>query len=80
MNEKKSVQIDKELFFDLIRYFCIDDNSRFEAIKKRLEDKLDKLVKHELYTTYKTEIDSEKAEQARKEYLNRIGIHENFRW
>ena len=81
-NMGKNVQIEQELFFDLIKYFCLDDmtETRHNDISKRLEAKLDKMFKHELYTKYKTAPTEQEREQARKEYLDKVGIHKDFRW
>ena len=49
-------------------------------IKKGLEAKLEAMVKRELYTKYKTASTEEEREQARKEYLDKVGIHRDFRW
>ena len=49
-------------------------------IKKGLEEKLEALVRRELYTKYKTAKTEEEREQARKEYLDRVGIQKDFRW
>lgn len=78
----KNVQISRDLFLDLVRYFCLDDTSktRSEAIRYALETKLDKLVKHELYSTSKTALTEEERETARQQYLNKVGIHKDFRW
>lgn len=78
----KNVQISQELFFDLVRYFCLDDTSTelYNSLKSGLEAKLDKLARHEAYTTYKTSESPETAEQARQKYLNMVGMHKDFRW
>lgn len=78
----KNVQIGQELFLDLLRYFCLDDTSetRFKAIRSDLETKLDKLVKHELYSKSKTALTASERETARQQYLDRVGIHKDFRW
>lgn len=49
-------------------------------IKKGLEAKLEAMVKRELYTKYKTAATGEERELARKEYLDKVGIHRDFRW
>ena len=49
-------------------------------IKKGLEEKLEAMVRRELYTKYKTAPTEEEREKARQEYLNRVGIHSDFRW
>ena len=50
----KKVQIDYELFRKLIFYHLGSDDQYEEDIRNGLEDKLDALVRHELYTKYKT--------------------------
>ena len=49
-------------------------------IKKGLEEKMEAMVRRELYTRYKTALTEEEREKARKEYLERIGMHNDFRW
>ena len=78
----KNIQISYELFLQLVRYFCLDDvtETRYKAISDALETKLDKLVKHELYTTSKTAETQEEREHARQQYLDKIGMRDSFRW
>lgn len=76
----KNVQIPCELFQQLLRYHLLEDASCEEAIHKGLEKKLDTLVLHELYTKSKTAPTEEEQEKARKEYLDRRGVSEKFRW
>ena len=45
-----------------------------------LGEKLDAMVRHELYGKYKNAPTEEEREKARKEYLDRRGIAEKFRW
>lgn len=52
----KKVQIDYELFRKLIFYHLGSDDQYEEDIRNGLEEKLDALVRHELYTKYKTVI------------------------
>ena len=49
-------------------------------IEKALMEKLDSMVKRQLYTTFKTAPTEEERERARQEYLNKCGMHEDFRW
>lgn len=51
-----------------------------EKIIKALEIKLDAMVKHDLYTKSKTAETEEEREKARQEYLDKVGIHPDFRW
>ena len=81
-NEKsrKKVEISQELFIDLIKYHCIEDNPKNEKICQALEEKMDRLVRRELYTRSLTAPTEEEREAARKEYLDKKGVPAAFRW
>ena len=76
----KNVQISQELFIALMRYFLLEQEALYPEIKKGLEKKLDTLVMRELYTKYKTAPSEEEREKARREYLDKRGVPESFRW
>lgn len=77
----KQIQIPYELFIDLIRYFNFDNGEDLKSdIKKALNEKMDAIVRRELYTQYKTAATEEEREKARQEYLNKIGLNSSFRW
>ena len=78
----RSVQISEELFLLLTSYHLagMTDAERKAAIHKGLSDKLDSLLKHYDFTTYKTATTVEEREKARKAYLERSDISEDFRW
>lgn len=38
------------------------------------------LVRRDLYTKYKTAATQSEREKARKAYLDKIGMHQNFKW
>lgn len=76
----KNVQISYDLFMDLLQYHLLQDESRKDGIKRMLGEKLDAMVRHELYGKYKNAPTEEEREKARKEYLDRRGIAEKFRW
>ena len=78
--EMKNVQISQELFFLLVRYFLIGQEETEPEIAKALEKKMDALVMRELYTQYKTAPTEEEKEKARREYLDRRGVPDSFRW
>ena len=75
----KNVQISEELFVAIMRYFMLEQEELLPQIKQGLEKKLDAMVMRELYIKYKTAPTEEK-EKARKEYLDRRGVPESFRW
>ena len=76
----KNVQISYQLFIALIKYFLLEQEELLPEIQKGLEQKLDALVMRELYTKYKTAPTEEEREKARREYLDKRGVPESFRW
>lgn len=50
----KNVQISYELFGSLLRYHLMEDDDCLNEIRQGLEQKLDSLVRHELYAKYRT--------------------------
>ena len=76
----KNVQISEELFVALVKYHLVELEDVLPQIKKGLEDKLEAMVRRELYTKYKTAATEEEREKARQEYLDKVGMQRNFRW
>ena len=76
----KNVQISQELFMQLLRFHLMEDVDCENEIKQELEKKLDKMVMRDLYGKFKPAPTEEEREQARKEYLDRRGVPESFRW
>ena len=76
----KNVQISQKLFMQLLRFHLMEDGSCEKEIKIELEKKLDKMVMRDLFGKSKTASTEEEREQARKEYLDRRGLSEKFRW
>lgn len=78
----KHVQISQELFFKLVRYFYLENHEKelYEAITNDITHKLDSIVKHDLYTQYKTANTEQERESARKKYLDAVGMRESFRY
>ena len=74
----KNVQISQELFVALLHCHLSGRDEYEEAIVQGLEQKLDAMLRHELYAQYKTT--EEQRVQARQEYLDRRGVPESFRW
>ena len=64
----------------LLRFHLMEDVSCERKIRQELENKLDRLVMRDLYGKSKTAPTEEEREQARKEYLDRRGVPESFRW
>lgn len=79
MMKHKNVQIPEEIFVKLVKYFLLgmNDDEIVASICKYLTEKLDKLEKRSIYTTYKTSQVTEEREKARIEYLDKAGIPEN---
>ena len=76
----RTVQISEELFVDIVKYFLLEQEERLPEIRKGLERKMDALAMRELYTKYKTAPSEADRERARREYLDRRGVPESFRW
>ena len=76
----KQIQIPEQLFMELVKFHLLDMEEKLPSIKQGLEAKLDSLVMRDLYSKYKTALTEEEREQARKEYLDRRGVPEKFRW
>lgn len=78
----KNVQIPQELLLDLFAYFLHGDTDEYteRAIVDALEAKLDALIRHQLYTTYKTATTPAAREAARKAYLDEVGMKASYRW
>ena len=76
----KQVQISEDLFLSLIKYHILECCNDKEKIVEELQQKFNKIVNRSLYTKYKTALTEEEKEKARQEYLNKKGIHSNFRW
>ena len=76
----KNIQISEELFFALLKYHLVEIDDVLPEIKMELEDKLEAMIRRELYTKYKTAPTEEEREKARQEYLEKVGMHRNFRW
>ena len=70
----KNIQISEELFFALLKYHLVETDDVLPEIKKGLEDKLEAMVRRDLYTKYKTAPTEEEREKARQEYLEKVGM------
>lgn len=78
---EKQVQIPLKTLFSLLNYFLVEPREEDRiAIEKALNEKLEALIRHDLYTKSKTLPTEEEREKARQEYLDRIGMHQDFRW
>ena len=77
-----TVQIDRELLLDLMRYHLagLQDPDAELRIRKALQEKLDAMVRRDLYTRSKTDPSPAERERARQAYLDQVGIPEDFRW
>lgn len=45
-----------------------------------MEDKLEAMIRRDSYTKYKIAPAEEEREKARQEYLDKVGMHRDFRW
>ncbi|MFI3226285.1 MAG: complexin-2 [Clostridia bacterium] len=76
----KNIQISEELFFKLIKFHLFNDYEDAKFIEQEIETKIEKMLKRDYYTKYKTALTAEEREQARQKYLDNIGMKDSFRW
>ena len=78
----KTIQIPMETFIELCKVHLagVADETMLNNIQDALEKKLDAVLRRESYSRYKdiTLTEAER-EQARQEYLDRVGIPLDFR-
>ena len=65
---------------NLVKYHLLGVEEVAPEIKSGLENKLEAMDRRELYTQYKMGKTEEDREIARKEYLEKRGMKEEFRW
>ena len=75
----KMVQIPESLFVELMKYHVLGIEDSLPKIKSGLEEKYE-AMKRELYTKSKTAKTQAEREEARKAYLDKVGMHRGFRW
>lgn len=82
MAKQQTVQIDFKLFLDLVSFHLLEseDPDLSKRCARGLEKKLDTIVARDMYTRSKTADTPEEREAARQEYLDKRGIHRDFRW
>lgn len=76
----KSVNISVVLFFYLYDYFVYGDESKHDEITVRLKEKMNRMLLRKLYSDSKTAETESEREAARTEYLDRVGVPEDFRY
>ena len=80
---KKHVQLDLKLFLDLYVYACRHsdpDDLQFQRICSCAQVKLEAILRHELYSVYKSGTSEEVRKEARRKYLEAIGLQDSFCW
>ena len=76
----KMVQIPESLFVELMKYHVLGIEDSLPKIKSGLEEKYEAILKRERYTKSKTAKTQAEREEARKAYLDKVGMHRGFRW
>lgn len=72
---ERQVKIPQSLFIDLIKYFEYGDDSVYASICEALDKKQTSMINRVIYAESLTG-----DENARKEYLDRKGIKDDFRY
>lgn len=80
---KVRIELEFSQFSEILMYALWHEHESVEManLAKILKQKVDKMAEHDLYSIYKdTTKTQEEREQARKEYLKRKGIPDEFCW
>ena len=83
MQKPKTIQIVFDLFQDLVVYairHCDTDDTQFARIEHGVRKKIDSMLRHDLYSMYKAGASESERSVARKQYLDAIGLFDDFRW
>ena len=83
MIRPKNIQISYELFLDMIAYISDhpdESDYRLDAISTAVNNKLEAMVRRDLYTVYKTGATSEIRAMAKEQYMDMMGIPSSYRW
>lgn len=83
MNKPKFIQLDFDLFVDLFMYaarHADEDDLQYKRIAAGVRKKIEAMMRHELYSLYKSGCSEEVRSKARSEYLDAIGLLDSFKW
>ena len=83
MTNPKTVQIDYELFKNLVDYarrHYDPEDPQFELIQCGVQKKLDSMFRHDMYSLYKSGASEQERSAARAKYLDEIGLFDDFKW
>lgn len=83
MKKPRSILLDYDLFVDLYVYACRHsepNDLQFIRLYAGVRQKLEAMMRHDLYSLYKSGADGEVRAKARQEYLDAIGLSDSFRW
>ncbi|MDO4491939.1 MAG: hypothetical protein Q4B85_12815 [Lachnospiraceae bacterium] len=72
------ILISEELFSMLVKYHCFGYVEDERIIKRQLEEKMEAIDRRILYSKYKTAKDPDVQETARREYLEKKRLQNNF--
>ncbi len=82
-NHPKNILLDFDLFIDLYIYACRhseQEDLQFQRLRTGVKRKLEAMLRHDLYSLYKSGASEEVRAKAREEYLDAIGLSASFRW
>ena len=83
MNRPRNILLDYDLFVDLYVYACRHaepDDLQYKRLFAGVKCKLEAMMRHDLYSLYKSGADEKTRAKARQEYLDAIDLPNSFRW
>lgn len=83
MPPPRNILLDYDLFVDLYVYACRhseQDDLQFIRLYAGVRKKIEAMMRHDLYSLYKTGADENIRAKARHDYLAAIDLLDSFRW
>ena len=80
---RKQIQLNIDFFMDLYVYACRhgDPNDpQYKRICICAREKIDAMLRRDLYSLYKSGASEEARKNARRKYLDAIGLQDSFQW
>ncbi len=75
-----NVMISQRLFVLIYRHFVLGVHDKGDEIRKLIIQKNEAMIKRYVYTQSKTAATEEEREKARQEYLDMVGVPQDFRY
>ncbi len=79
--KSKAVQIDYELFLNIVKLVLAEewtDVELLQSVQNGLEEKINKIIRHNIYTRYRASESVSERIKAKEDYLKNIGVQKKY--